>query len=318
MMNSFASSTAPEGQPVYRNNCLANFFSSVGATCSRTRVAAERRSRKAAFGVLANNCYRQPGMKSIIALAIIFLVAAPAAAQKHRKPASRSRRTTAQPSIGAINKPHLIGSTVVIITKNGDRITGEVLDLSAYSIRIRANNLESTIALDTVASLSFGGASAPAGRAEQAVAPVRADFGRDAETILGLFQTLASSLKPGVDYTDYGRQLTELRRAAERFITKFSATDNPAEARAVSLIAGALTDYSWARTIWTLKFGRSSDGTIAESDSQVVSDALALYPDLRTSAAAGARLSAERLIGGVWAKASEKTERARTLIAAAR
>jgi hypothetical protein len=203
------------------------------------------------------------------------------------------------------------------MTKNGDRISGEVLDLTAYSIRIRANNLESTLALDTLASLSFSG-SPPIARADQSAGPVRADFAKDADAALGLFQTLASNLRPGVDYTEYGHQLTELRRAAERFTAKYSSSDNANEARVVSLMAGAVTDYTWARTIWTLKFGRSSDGTIAETDSPVVSDTLALYPDLRAQAASGNRLSAEKLIAGLWRKASEKTDRVRTLAAASR
>ena len=131
---------------------------------------------------------------------------------------------------------------------------------------------------------------------------------------MGFFQTLASSLKPGVDYSEYGRQLSEVRRASERFLAKYSSTDNPSEARVISLMAGALTDYSWARVIWTLKFGRSSDGTIAETDAPVVTDTLALYPDLRESAAVGNRLSAEKLLAGVWRKAAEKQTRARALI----
>jgi hypothetical protein len=147
---------------------------------------------------------------------------------------------------------------------------------------------------------------------------VRADFARDAEAALGFFQTLASSLKPGVDYTEYGRQLIELRRAGERFVTKYSSTENPAEARVVSLIAGTMTDYTWARTIWTLKFGRSSDGTVAETDAPVVADTLVLYPDLRALAAAGNRLSVEKLLAGIWRKASEKQDRARMLIASSR
>jgi hypothetical protein len=253
-------------------------------------------------------------MKSLIVLVVVSLCAgSTAAAQKRKKPTSRARSTTSQPSSGAVNKPRIIGSTVVIITKNGDRIAGELLDLTAYSARIRANNLESTIALDTVASMSIGGAAPPTGRAEQT--PVRPEFARDAEAALGFFQSLAANLKPGVDYTEYGRQLTELRRAAERFITRYSATDNGTEARVVSLMAGALTDYTWVRSIWTLKFGRSSDGTIGEADSPTVTDTLALYPDLRAAAADGARLSAEKLIGGVWRKAAEKIDRARTLLA---
>ena len=208
------------------------------------------------------------GMRSLIALIVISLCAGTAAeAQKPKKKApSRSRTATRQPPAATPTKPRIIGSTVVIITKNGDRITGEVVDLTAYSVRLRADNLESTIALDTIASLAFGGAATPSTHVDQPVGPVRADFARDAEAALGFFQTLTSSLKPGVDYTEYGRQLVELRRAGERFVTKYSSTDNPAEARVVSLLAGTMTDYTWARTIWTLKFGRSSDGTIAETD----------------------------------------------------
>lgn len=257
-------------------------------------------------------------MKSIIALLMISVcIGSTAAAQKKKKPAPRSRATV-QASSTVANKPRMIGSTVVIMTKNGDRIAGELLDLTAYSIRIRANNLESTIALDTVASLSMGGAAPPNATPDQPAGHVRADFAREAETALGFFQTLAANLKVGVDYTEYGRQLTELRRAGERFITRYSSTDNASEARVVSLIAGALTDYSWARTIWTLKFGRTSDGTVGESDSPIVIDVLGLYPDLRSSAAAGQRLSAEKLLSGVWRKASEKIDRARSLLTAQR
>ncbi|HSB11394.1 MAG TPA: hypothetical protein VLM38_18040 [Blastocatellia bacterium] len=256
-------------------------------------------------------------MKSIVALLIISVcVGSTADAQKRtKKPAPRSRGTITQPSSTAVNKPRIIGSAVVIITKNGDRIAGELLELTAYSVRIRANNLESTIALDTIASLSLGGAPAPNTGADQPAVPVRADFAPDAETALRFFHNLAANLKTGVDYTEYGRQLAELRRAGERFISKYSSTDNASEARVVSLVAGALTDYSWARILWTLKFGRTSDGTIGEADSPTVVDVLTLYPDLRAAAAAGQRLSAEKLLAGVWRKASEKVDRARTLLA---
>lgn len=259
-------------------------------------------------------------MRSLIALIIISLFAGtPVQAQsKKKKPTPRPRAAASQPSDPSLAKPRILGSTVVIITKNGDRITGEVLDLTAYSVRLRADNLESTIALDTIASLSFGNAAAPSARIDQPVGPVRAEFAREAESTLGFFQTMASSLKPGVDYTDYGRQLSELRRSGERLIGKYSATDNPAEARVVSLIAGALADYTWSRTIWTLKFGRSNDGTISEADSPVVADAVALYPDLRALAASGNRLSVEKLLSGIWRKAAEKQDRARTLISSSR
>lgn len=254
-------------------------------------------------------------MKSIIASLIIALsFSVLSGAQTRKKKPARSRAANSQPPAATVSKPRIFGSTVSIVTKNGDRITGELLDLTAYSVRFRADNLESTLALDTIASLSFGG-SAPGAKVNQPVDPVRAEFARDAEAPLGFFQNLAASLKPGVDYNEYVRLVTELRRASERFVGRYSSTENATEARVVSLLAGALTDYSWARTIWTLKFGRSGDGTIAETDSPMVSDALALYPDLRASAASGNRLSTEKLLAGIWRKASEKVDRARTLVA---
>lgn len=256
--------------------------------------------------------------RSIVVVLIIALAASTTAnAQKRKRPASRTRASKSQQPAAPVTRPRIIGSSVLIITRNGDRISGEVLDLTAYSIRIRSNNLESTISLDTIASLSFGGAAAPSRALDQPLAPVRSDFSKDADAALGFFQSLASTLKPGVDYAEYVRQLTELRRATERLVAKYGVTDNPAEARVISLLSAALTDYSWARTLWTLKFGRSSDGTLAASDSPVVSDVLALYPDLNQGSA-GVRLSAEKLIAGVWRKASEKSERARSLLAPSR
>jgi hypothetical protein len=255
-------------------------------------------------------------MKTIISVIVITMCAAftVGGQTKKKKSPARSRATNAQPAPATLSKPRIIGSNVVIITKNGERITGEVLELNAYSVKLKADNLESTIALDTIASLSFDGATVPNPRTEPAIRPVRSDFAKDAEAALGFFQTLASNLKPGLDYTEYGRQLIELRRAGERFIAKYSSTENPAEARTLSLTTGALNDYTWARTIWTLKFGRSSDGTIAETDSPVIGDTLAVYPDIRESASTGNKLSVDKLVAGLWRKASEKQERARVLI----
>jgi hypothetical protein len=258
-------------------------------------------------------------MKSIIAILLLSLCAGTAAqTKKGKKKPSRPRAVSSQPPSPPTAKPRILGSIVTIVTRNGDRITGELIDLTAYSVRFRADNLESSLALDTIASIAFGGAAATGPRSEEPTGPMRPDFAKEADLVLGFFETLAASMKPGADYIEYGRQLGELRRATERFVAKYSSTDSAAESRVVSLLAGALTDYSWARIVWTLKFGRSSDGTIGETDAPVVGDTIALYPDLRASAAAGNRLSAEKLLAGLWRKASEKQTRARTLIGAPR
>ncbi|MEK6302542.1 MAG: hypothetical protein AABO41_17665 [Acidobacteriota bacterium] len=252
-------------------------------------------------------------MKPIILTLIVLSLFSAAGAQKKKK-TSPKKKPVAQKPGPPVNTgtPRVIGSKVFIETRNGDRVSGELLDLTAYSIRLRSENLESTIALDTIAQLSFGApvSSRPA-RVEQSLA--RGEFLRDAEVMLSQFSALASILKSGSDYTEYGRQLGELRRSAERFITKYSSGDNASEARVLSLTAGALTDYTWARTIWTLKFGRSSDGTVTESDSPLLGDVLALYPDLRTAAVSGNKLSVDKVVGGLWRKAADKMDRVRAL-----
>ena len=261
-------------------------------------------------------------MKSILIAVVLSLsLGASAFAQKRTKPraSNRTRTSTREPASSAANKPRLIGSQVVIITKNDDRIAGTLLDLTAYSVRIRADNLESTIALDTIASLSFGSAGPPA-PARQVIAPVRPEFLRDSDAVINSFQAIASQLKAGTEFTDYGRQLGDLRRTGEQFIARYGSTENATEARVLSLIAGALTDYSWARTIWTLKFSRSGDGggVVFDTDSPAITDALSVYPDLRASAAAGNKFSVDKIVSGLWKKAAEKTDQARSLIASAK
>lgn len=258
-------------------------------------------------------------MKPIILSLILLSLFSTAGAQKRKKAPPKQKPSAHKPSAPANSgPPRIIGSKVFIETRNGDQISGELLDLTAYSVRLRSDNLESTIALDTISQLSFDApvSSRPA-RVEQS-SPARGEFLRDAEVMLSQFSALASVLKSGSDYTEYGRQLGELRRSAERFITKYSSGDNAGEARILSLTAGALTDYTWARTIWTLKFGRSSDGSVSESDSPLLSDAVALYPDLRSLAASGNKLSVDKLVGGLWRKAADKMDRARALASSTR
>lgn len=271
--------------------------------------------REAAAGLPYARVVRS--MKSIcIALTVSLFIAADAFAQKRPKPkpANRGRVTKPQPSAndGLASKPRIIGSPVIIITKNDDRIAGTLLDLTAYSVRFRADNLESTLALDTIASLSFG-SSVPSVKPSAIAA--RPEFAREANSVISAFQTIATQLRSGTEYTEYGRQVADLRRVDEQFTARFGATDNPTEARVVALLAGALADYSWARAIWTMKFGRSSDGSVNETDSPSVSDALALYPDLRASAASGNKFSVDKIVAGLWRKAAENTDRARDLLA---
>jgi hypothetical protein len=250
-------------------------------------------------------------------LSIILLVTSPAIAQKKNSKSLKSQtrpRTTKKPVAQPdANPPRVIGSPVEIVTRNGDRISGELLELTAYSLRIRSDRLESTIALDTVASLSFGQAPA-APESTPAAGPSSAGFARDASTALSSYESIATNLQSGIDYTEFGRQVGELRRVIDRLISKHSSTQNLTELRVISLLLAGQTDYNWSRNIWTLKFGRSNDGTASESDSPALADALSAYPELRSSSDGSNRFSIDRIVAGLWKKAGEKADRVRTLL----
>jgi hypothetical protein len=251
--------------------------------------------------------------KIVLILILLLSVSSIAEAQKSKKPQKRSpvKKPAINPSPNAPATPiaPIIGSVINILTKSGDKFTGELLDINAFSVRIRSNNLDSAIPVESITGISFGSSKGLETNPAQAVSE---NFVRDANATITAFQTMANETKTGSDYTDYGRQLGELRRAADRFIQKYSASGNTTETRVVALFSGAITDYTWARTIWTLKLG--SDGSLSESDAPVIADSLSLYPDLRTVTANGNRFNADKLVGGLWKKASEKAERVRSLL----
>lgn len=250
-------------------------------------------------------------MKFITALLIIALISISSAeAQKRKKKTTRPRPPAVKKEPVKLDPPRIIGAQVVITTKNGDTIRGELLDLSAYSVKLRSDKLESTIALETISAISFGSAASSV-EPQKPVASSKPEFARDADQMIRALLIISTGAKAGADYTDYGHLLADLRRQAERFIEKYSQSENSTEARTVAIVSGAMTDYTWARTIWTLKLGRAADSTISESDSPVVADALSLYPDLRPG---GDRIPADRLIGGLWKKAAEKIDQARSLV----
>jgi hypothetical protein len=256
-------------------------------------------------------------MKLIIA-ALIFSLCLNSTALAQKRKSVRSRKRTGAPArkqAGAedtSSAPRRLSQNIVITLKDGSQIAGELLELNDQSARVRVGETETTVVLDTVSSLSF--TASPAAPQQQPTSPPRADFLRDVEAVLNLLQAMADGTKAGTSYTDYGNQLVELRRAVERFVAKYSASENNSEARAVALVAGALTDYSWARTIWTLKLGYSGTASVAESDSPVVADALRNYPDLRPAAAAGDRFLVDKLVSGLWKKAAEKVKSLRQVV----
>jgi hypothetical protein len=131
--------------------------------------------------------------------------------------------------------------------------------------------------------------------------------------VIGAFQNIANQLQQGTEFNEYGRLLTDLRRRGDQFINRYGASENVTEARVVALLSAALTDYTWARTIWTLRLNRSGDTTAFDTDTPALADALALYPDLRASAAVGNKFSVDKVVSGLWKKAADKIDRARAL-----
>jgi hypothetical protein len=253
--------------------------------------------------------------KSIVSILIInLLLVSSVAAQKGKAPAKKptGKRTTAQPKstpgAAITNTPRVIGANITITTKGGNNISGSLMDLTAYSVRIKSGGLESTLALETIAAISFD-STLPT---QPPPPPLSEMFSKSLTAAFSAFQTMASETKSGSDYTDYGKQLSELRRNVETFIQRYSASENAKETQIISLLSGAIIDYTWARTIWTLKLG--GDGTVGEADNPVMADTLALYPDLRTATANGNRFSADKLIGSLWKRASDKVERARSMM----
>jgi len=218
-----------------------------------------------------------------------------------------SKPVSKQPDNAPIAKVSpVVGTTVGILTKNGDKFSGELLDLSPFSLRLKSANLESTISLETIAAISFD----PSKNVEsKSLLPLSENFLQGSSTVFKALQAMETETKGGSEYTEYGKRLTELRRELETFIQRYSSSDNATESRIVSLLCSALIDYTWARTIWTLKLG--GNGTVSETDNPVVTDTLALYENLRTITAVGDRFSADKLIGNLWKKASEKIAKAR-------
>jgi hypothetical protein len=252
---------------------------------------------------------------SVAVLILILITVSGVAAQKGKgaakkvsakRPPAPTKPATAAP---ATNAARVIGSNITLTTKGGNIIAGTLVDLSPYSVRIKSAGLESTLPLETLASISFD--STVTAQAPPAT-PLSETFMKSLTAAFTAFQTMASETKTGSDYTDYGKQLSELRRNVETFIQRYSSSENSKETQIVSLLSGAIIDYTWARTIWTLKLG--GDGTVAEADNPVMADTLALYPDLRTATANGNRFSADKLIGSLWKRANDKVERARSMM----
>jgi hypothetical protein len=259
-------------------------------------------------------------MKSILMLVALSLCVTPLAQAQKRKGSSsrskstgRSRSSAKKPAADTTAAaPTITGSPVIITTRDGNKITGQIVDLNVSAVRVKASDQESSVQLTAVSSLSFGTSSDEG--APPAGSPRHPDFQKDAGAVMSGFHGMLGEARTGPDYTEYGGQLVELRRRAELFIGRYGSTEDPVEARVVAGVASAVTDYTWARTIWALKLGHSGDVTVSRSDSPAVADTVGLYPDVKAAAASGDRFSVEKLIVGLWTQAGIKVDRLRSLI----
>jgi hypothetical protein len=227
------------------------------------------------------------GSKPLALLLSLFLISV--------APAQRRKRTAQPPPApSAPNRPAETGPAVIITDREGNRIFGQLIELNQGGALIKAESAQLNMPIEKIASISFEGSEGP---------HFSQNFATDLGKALDAFQAMVAKLKPGTDYTEYSNSLVELRREAERFIAKYGSSENPIEAQAAALAASALTDYNWARMIWTLKFG--GDGTISETSAPVVADLLQSYPEFR----AGEKLSTDKLIALLLGKAADKVER---------
>jgi hypothetical protein len=226
--------------------------------------------------------------------------------------AKRSAKPAAPTAAAAPEIPPIVGSQIVLLTKDGKRVTGQVVDITALAIQVKSDGGTSAVPLASITSMSFGGDSAPM-QNQNPRAARHPNFTRDVQSVLSSFQEMEKAIEAGPDYTDYGKELTDLRRMVERLLNKYAGSEDDTESRSSALLAAAITDFTWARTVWTLKLGRSGTVTVSASDSPVVADALDLYPDLRPPAGMIA-VPADKLIGGLWKKAVENVDRANNLV----
>jgi hypothetical protein len=249
-------------------------------------------------------------MKYTIALIAFLLVLTSIGEGQKRKPARNTGSTSTGKSNPATTPP-IVGAQITIATKSGEQITGQVLEFSPYTVRVKQGDLESAVPLETVAQMKFGDAPAAAtGPPSSGHSP---DFGSDSASVMALFQAMDSATQSGTEYSDYGGRLAQMRRATERFVSKYAASEDKTESKVAALFSAALDDYSWARTIWTLRLGQGSAATIGAADSPAVADAIELYPDLAKLGSQN-KLPADNLIAGLWKQASVKVAACRRLL----
>lgn len=228
-----------------------------------------------------------------LALLLSLSLASAAPAQKRKRTPPKTAPPPA-PTSNAPSRPAETGPIVIITDRDGNRTMGELLELSRQGALIKAESTQLRMPIEKIASISFEASERP---------NVSPDFAPDFKRALDAFQAMIAGLKPGTDYTEYSNLLAELRREAERFIAKYGSSENPVEAQAAALAASALTDYNWARVVWTLKFG--GGGAISQTSAPVVADVLQSYPEFK----AGEKLSADKLIALLFGKAADKVAR---------
>jgi hypothetical protein len=253
-------------------------------------------------------------MKKTIAYTTAFLcVATTVFGQTRNKNTRRPAPRTAQQRKTTLPPPPIVGAQVNISTKTGEQITGQVLEIGAYKVRVKQGDLESTVPLESIGSITFGDAPAPAQAPQAAPVGHSPNFNRDAESVMALLQAIDAATTSGTEYGDYGARLAELKRATERFVNKYASSDDPVETKMAALFSAVADDYSRARTVWTLRLGQGAAATVAVSDSPAVADAVELYPDLAQLGSKN-RLPADKLVAGLWKHAALQIARARRIL----
>src|SRR5215510_3650073 len=132
-------------------------------------------------------------MKQITALAILFLCLVSTSVSQRRKSTHRPTQPAPAPHKAAPAPPPIVGAPVSIATKNGEQIAGQVLEVSPYKVRVKQGELESTVPLESIASMVFGEAPPPVVAAPPPSAGHNPDFSSDATSLMALFQGMDSA-----------------------------------------------------------------------------------------------------------------------------
>ncbi|HKF57659.1 MAG TPA: hypothetical protein VKJ45_19535, partial [Blastocatellia bacterium] len=122
-------------------------------------------------------------MKKTLAYTTVILCLATTIIGQTRKKTTRQPPPRAPQQHKTTPPPPITGAQVAISTKTGEQITGQVLEMGAYKVRVKQGDLESTVPLESISSIRFGDATSAAQASPAPPASHSPNFNRDADSV---------------------------------------------------------------------------------------------------------------------------------------